>query len=110
MWIQLFKIAEFKHEVLSNDQDTNTFPYIRAHIVQAGFGKDHMATTSYQRVASSVIEMLEELSAQVIKRTVQLTGQDVAHSKKSTSRNKDRRSRKDMWHKHRVSHSGKKEL
>jgi len=69
-----------------------------------------MATTSYQRVASSVIEMLEELSAQVIKRTVQLTAQDADYSKNSTSKNKSRRSRKDMWHKHRVSHSGRKEL
>jgi len=77
---------------------------------QAGFGKDHTATTSYQRVASSVIEMLEELSAQIIKRTGQLTAQDAAHSKTRTSKNKSRLSRKDMWHKHRVSHSGKKDL
>jgi hypothetical protein len=69
-----------------------------------------MTTTSYQRVASSVIEMLEELSAQVIKRAVQLTAQDAARSKKSKNRSKSRRSRKDMWHEHRVSHSGKKDL
>ncbi len=69
-----------------------------------------MATTSYQRVASSMIQILEELSAQVIKRTVQLTTEDAARSKKSKNRSKSRRSRNDMWHEHHVSHRGKKDL
>lgn len=70
-----------------------------------------MATTSYQRVASSMIQILEELSAQVIKQTVQLTRQDAARSKQSKkNRSKSRRSRKDMCHEHHVSHRGKKDL
>lgn len=61
-----------------------------------------MATTSYQRVASSVVEMLEELRAQVMKRHVQLTAQDASPSKHG----KGRESR-DLRHKHRVARTGK---
>ena len=69
-----------------------------------------MPNTSYKRVASSVVEMLEELRAQVIKRTVQLTAQDAAPSKKGKGRNKRRKSREDIWHRHRMRPSGVKKL
>ena len=54
-----------------------------------------MPNKSYHRVVSSVVEMLEELSAQVMKRNVQLTTQTVSPSKKG----KGKRSRK-TWHEH----------
>jgi hypothetical protein len=54
-----------------------------------------MPNTSYHRVASSVVEMLEELSAQVLKRHVHLTTQTVSPSKKD----KGKRSR-EKWHEH----------
>ena len=54
-----------------------------------------MPKTSYHRVASAVVEMLKELSTQVMKRNVQLTTQPVSPSKKG----KGERSRK-TWHKH----------
>lgn len=61
-----------------------------------------MATTSYQRVASSVVEMLEELRAQIMKRNVQLTAQDASPSKHG----KGRRSR-NRRHEHRVTRTDK---
>ena len=49
------------------------------YLVQSGFEEECMLNTSYQRLASIIVEMLEELSAQVIKRNVQLTAQAFPH-------------------------------
>ena len=47
-----------------------------------------MPKTSYHRVASSVVEMLEELSAQVMKRHVQLTTHTVSPLRTATERDR----------------------
>jgi len=54
-----------------------------------------MPNKSYHRVVSSVVEMLEGLSAQVIKRNVQFTTHTASPSKKG----KGKRSR-EKWHEH----------